>query len=589
MDTHQRQFNESLNSPSYSQLASLAREEAGDLKPLRIALMGDASTQWLTIALRGYGRLREFDFQVYEAGFDQIDQEIANPGSGFYKTTCDYLVILETSRRLRDKFRALSLPERERFAQEKLEQAQQRHALIRERTSAKVIWFDCEDFNDGVYGGFSSNSRESFEFQLRQYNAKLWEWASDIEDLYVLPFGHLVAREGLSRTFDSRLFTMAEAPFGLDFVPAVARLTTELISTLEGALRKCLILDLDNTLWGGIVGDVGAEGIEIGSLGLGRAFEEFQNWILELKRKGIVLAVCSKNEEDNAREPFQTRPEMRLSLEDFAVFKANWKPKYENIAEIREVLNLGFDSLVFVDDNPVERDSVRKFLPDVLVPELPPEPEDYVGFLAGLNLFQAPQSTAEDSQRTQLYQTEAKRREMQTSCSSFEDYLASLEMVARFEESTSGSRPRVAQLFQRSNQFNTRTIRYSESQIKEFEEDPAYSVVLCRLTDRFGDHGIISCAVIHWRQDEGFLENWVMSCRVFNRQVEHFLCGKFAEMAAKKGLTRLSGERLPTKKNKVIASLFEDLGFTMQGDHWCLSIPLAAPFQHHLKEVVHHE
>lgn len=562
--------NQTEGTLGYGELVQLARKKPSGLKPLRLAVLGDATTQWQVIALNGYATLFGFDLEVYEAGFDQIDNEILNPVSGLHGQTFDFVLIIESSRRLLEKYRALELDQRGGFAESRLASFRRRLAELQKRSTAKVIWFDCEAISDGTYGHFAHKSANSFDSQLVVYNAGLWQAAPGLEGFYLFPFSQLAARFGSREIHDPRLFYMTDASICLEFVPEIALHLMRMIAALQGALRKCLVLDLDNTLWGGTVGDLGPAGIEVGGLGLGKAFQALQEWALELKRRGVLLAVCSKNELENCQAAFRERPEMKLQLDDFAAFQANWEPKYENIKKIRELLNIGFDSMVFVDDNPLERDSVRQFLPEVVVPELPADPEEYVRHLQSLDLFEAPQVTKEDLERTVLYQTERKREVLQAECTSFEEYLSSLGMTADFEPCSASTHKRIAQLFQRSNQFNLRTVRYTESDLSNLLAAGAHSVYSCQLRDRFGDHGIISAVVFRHDQEEVFLENWVMSCRVFNRQVEDFLLNQFVAKVRSLNKLRLVGEFLPTAKNKVVADLFARLGFARRGEHWNL-------------------
>lgn len=571
--------------PSYNELARLDRQSAADDQtPLRIAVLGDASTQWLVIALRGYARTMNLRLEVYESGFDQIDNEIANPGSGLFQFDAKYVVIVETSRRLQTKFRSLPFASRHEFAQLRLELAKERLRRLKARIPARVILFDVEPFHDGVYGDFSASTPDSLSAQLVAYNAGLWKVTADQDDVFLFPFSQLAGLLGQSAIFDSRLYTMAEAAYSLDFLPTLASRLMGMIGILEGRGLKCLVLDLDNTLWGGVVGDLGYSGIDIGNLGPGRAFEDFQSLILDLKHRGIILAVVSKNELDVAQSPFLQRPEMRLKLEDFAVFLANWNPKHENILQIQRILNIGLDAIVFLDDNPLERDSVRKFLPDVVVPDMPANPEDYSEFLASLSLFGVPKITREDSERTLQYQAEASRQTALSQFESFDDYLNSLQMRAEVEPMTEASRGRLSQLFLRSNQFNTRTVRYSEADLAKLQSDSQRAVISCRLSDQFGDYGIVSAAVLNFRPDAAFLENWVMSCRVFNRRLEHFLMNQLVALSRSAGCATLLAERVPTPKNKVIESLFSDLGFAQEGDLWALNLATAAPHKHFIHD-----
>ena len=278
-----------------------------------------------------------------------------------------------------------------------------------------------------------------------------------------------------------------------------------ILCAVEGRFKKCLVLDLDNTIWGGVVGDDGWENIQVGhGLGIGKAFTEFQEWVKKLKNRGIIIAVCSKNDESKAKEPFEKNPEMVLKLDDIAVFVANWENKADNIRTIRDILNIGFDSMVFLDDNPFERNMVREHVPDVTVPELPEDPGEYLEFLYTQNLFETASYNEGDKDRTRQYQVEAKRVSLQRSFTNEADFLKSLNMVSEVGGFNKFNTPRVAQLSQRSNQFNLRTVRYTDTEISAIEADERYVTFSFTLSDKFGDNGLI-CVVIGEKQDMGTL------------------------------------------------------------------------------------
>jgi len=332
-----------------------------------------------------------------------------------------------------------------------------------------------------------------------------------------------------------------------------------------GQVIKCVVVDLDNTLWGGVIGDDGLDGIEISAHGDGEAFYRMQQYLRALKQRGIVLAVCSKNEMANALLPFEEHPEMILRREDFAVFLANWNDKAVNIREIKGTLNIGFDSIVFLDDNPFERNLVRELIPGVVVPELPEDPADYVRAISELNLFETTSFSAEDAKRTELYQAEASRREQQAGFASVEEFLQSLDMritVARFDPF---HLPRISQLMQRSNQFNLTTRRLSEIECKALMENPACLPLYAKLADRLSDHGLISIVTVEAQPATNpaalAIRDWLMSCRVLGRGVETFLMNQVVEHARKLGLPEVTAEYIPTTKNGMVKDFFQQFGF----------------------------
>jgi FkbH-like protein len=359
----------------------------------------------------------------------------------------------------------------------------------------------------------------------------------------------------------------------VDVLPAVASKVLDIICALRGNIKKCLILDLDNTLWGGVVGDDGWEGLQLGhGLGIGKAYSEFQMWVKKLRQRGIIICVCSKNDEDKAREPFEKHPEMVLRMDDIAVFMANWETKVDNIRAIQRVLNIGFDSMVFVDDNPFERAMVRENIAGIEVPEMPEDPADWLEYMYGLNLFETASYSGADVERTRQYQAEAKRVSLAKSFDSEEDFLRSLDMKATVSGFTPYNTPRVAQLSQRSNQFNLRTVRYTEADVAALAADDKAVVLSFTLEDRFGDNGLVAVVVMKPMDEESlFVETWLMSCRVLKRGMEDFTLNTMVTAAKERGYKRIVGEYLPTAKNSMVADHYQRMGFTATADsRWVL-------------------
>jgi FkbH-like protein len=328
----------------------------------------------------------------------------------------------------------------------------------------------------------------------------------------------------------------------------------------------------DSTLWGGVIGDDGMENIQLGSLGIGKAFSEFQYWLRKLKNRGIILAVCSKNTETVAKEPFEEHPDMVLELEDIAVFVANWGNKVDNIMQIQSVLNIGFDSMVFIDDNPFERNLVRENIPEICVPEMPEDPADYLEYLYTLNLFETTSFSEEDERRTELYKIESQRKAVQQKFTNEDDFLKSLHMLSQVEVFNKFNAPRVAQLSHRSNQFNLRTHRYSEADIIGMISSENHYTFAFSLEDKFGDNGLI-CVVILQIEDTRtlFIDTWFMSCRVLNRGMEHFVLNEITNFAREKGFAFVKGEYIPTLKNSMVKDHYLNLGFKRSGDFWILN------------------
>lgn len=392
--------------------------------------------------------------------------------------------------------------------------------------------------------------------------------------------------------FDSSVYVNTEMILSLDALPYVASRTVDIIAAVEGKFKKCLILDLDNTVWGGIVGDDGWENIQVGhGLGIGKAFSEFQQWVKKLKKRGIIIAVCSKNDEKKAKEPFEKNPEMVLKLDDIAVFVANWENKADNIRTIQSILNISFDSMVFLDDNPFERSMVRENVAGVTVPELPEDPSDYLEFLYSQNLFETASYSEDDKERTKQYQVEAKRVSMQKSFTNDADFLKSLDMVSVVKGFDKFNIPRVAQLSQRSNQFNLRTVRYTDAEIFAIEKNDNYVTFSFTLKDKFGDNGLICVIILNKKNTETlFVDTWFMSCRVLKRGMENFALNTIMEWAKINGFKKIVGEYLPTAKNAMVEQHYPNLGFTkiegVETMQYVLDVNSYKPCECYIKRII---
>ena len=377
---------------------------------------------------------------------------------------------------------------------------------------------------------------------------------------------HLATLSGRWRWEDPRFYHNAKLPCDPECLVDYAHNVTSIIAAQLGLAKKCLVLDLDNTLWGGVVGDDGLGGIKLGHGDpTGEAFLEFQNYAQSLRRRGVLLAVCSKNQHETAWDAFKNHPEMALRHEDFSCFMANWNDKAANLRVIARELNIGLDSMVFVDDNPAERAIVRQLAPEVAVPELPDDPAGYIRAIEQHRYFQALSVGAEDFQRTAFYQAEKKRQEVQSSASDIATFLQSLEMKAVVGPIAPATLERSAQLLQRSNQFNLTTRRRSAAELTRLAEDPEWITRTVSLSDRFGDHGLISVLLARVTGEALEIETWLMSCRVLKRGVESFLLNHLCNLARSCGVAVVRGEYIPTSKNALVRDHYAGLGFTQTG------------------------
>ena len=533
---------------------------------MKLAILGNYATQFLSKPLSKKLKSEDALFQLYHAEFNTIDLEFIDPDSGIFQFEPDFIVWHESTLGLRDLFYQTSLERRESFAANYIERIGNYLDLVKEKFPKCKVIFPNHSlvFNDNVFGHFGSQVMSSWKFQIDKINFLLNELAIDKGNFYLIESQSNQSSEVVT---DYSMVVNAELHFTPDYLNWLSKSIVEIIHVFQGKFKKCVILDLDNTLWGGIIGDDGLENIQIGTLGIGKAFTRFQKWLKELKNRGIILAVCSKNEDSIAKSPFLNHPEMVLKLEDIAVFVANWNSKADNINQIQQILNIGFDSMVFIDDNPAEREIVRTHLPIVSVPELPEDPSNYLPFLISENLFETVSYSGNDLERTKQYQEEAKRVELSKSITNMDDYLVSLDMTAKIGSFKDIDIERIAQLTQRSNQFNLRTIRYTNIEIESIMANPNFLPVSVEVADKFGNYGLIGVVIIEMIGTNAKIDTWIMSCRVLKRTVEHTVMNYVVEYLLNLNVQTLNGQYIPTDKNKLVLNLLRDLGMSETKTH----------------------
>ena len=569
----------------FYQLKKNLKKDFSSCRKIKVSVLGDSATQFLIQALRGAGYDEGYDLQIQEADFNQIDLQVFDPSSELYEYKPEVVIIFQSTHKLLGKYNKLAPAHHVNFAANELNRIESLHQAIQSNLHAKVIFYNFTEIDDNVFGNYANKVSSSFLFQLRKLNVELMQFAVNNPSFYLCDLSAIQNQVGRKTFFHSSVYINTEMVLSLDVLPLVASKTIGLLNAVYGKFKKCVILDLDNTTWGGIIGDDGLENIQIGSLGIGKAFTEFQYWVKKLKDRGIIVAVCSKNTESVAKEPFEKHPEMVLRMDDIAVFIANWDNKPDNIRQIQSILNIGFDSMVFLDDNPFERNIVRENIPGICVPELPEDPAEYLEYLYTLNLFETVSFSNEDTERTRLYQVEAQRAMVQQKFTNEDEFLESLQMESLVEPFNKFNTPRVAQLSQRSNQFNLRTVRYTEADISELANSEHNYTFAFTLKDKFGDNGLICVVILDKESDEVvFINTWLMSCRVLKRGMEHFVLNTIVQFAGEKGCKFIKGEYIATAKNDMVKDHYKNLGFTEQDGCWILDIDKYEHKKTHIKQ-----
>lgn len=543
-------------------------------KEHRLAVLGNCATQFFSAAVQGYGRKLGLNLNVFDGDYNQMDAQLLDPGSEVFAFSPDEILLWIATDKVYEEFLDERTEERVTFATRYLEKIRHYWDLIAKNGHSRVLQMNFTEIDDKALGNYSCKTELSFIYQLRKLNYLLQDAMASRKDVYPVDLLAVQLHLGQETYYDGPLYYNAKVTASLNALPFVAKAVTDVLLAMTGRIKKCVVLDLDNTLWGGVIGDDGMGNIEIGELGRGHAFTDFQRWLKQLKECGIILAVCSKNEEATAKEPFEHHEEMVLRLDDISIFVANWEDKASNIRFIQQTLNLGMDSMVFLDDNPFERNLVRTMIPEIEVPELPEDPALYLGYLQSCNYFDTVSYSGENAKRTKQYQEEMVRIQLQQQFNTVDDYLISLEMVGEARAFEPMRYARIAQLTQRSNQFNLRTIRYTEDEIQSIAENEQYLTLYFMLRDKFGDHGLVSVVILEKRQDNTlFIDTWLMSCRVLKRGMEEFIVNHLIREAAKNGFAAVIGEYIPTPKNAMVKGIYPAMGFAKIAEgKYCIEV-----------------
>jgi FkbH-like protein len=547
-------------------LARLNLKEAPGFQPIRLAILASSTVDHLPPAIRVAGLRRRLLIDLHGGDYGQYRQDLLDPASALPRFA-PKAVLLSLSAREAIAGVALSAGAAEvdgaigRFVAE----LRSLWRKAREIGGAAVIQQTFIDVSEPLFGGYDRMVPGAPATVVARLNDQVC--AAAVQDgVLILDVARASQRDGIDAWFDIGRWLQGKLEIAPQAAPLYGDLAARILAALRGSSKKCLVLDLDNTLWGGVIGDDGVDGIVLGEgSAAGEAHLAVQHYAKQLKERGVILAVCSKNDAKIAEAAFNDHPEMVLRRSDFAAFQANWDDKAQNLKAIATRLNIGVDSLVFLDDNPIERARIRQSLPMVSVPELPDDAAHYVRTLADAGYFEAIAFTADDRNRAEQYAANAEREALLGSAESMDDFLRGLNMSAVYGPFTAVDHARVVQLINKTNQFNTTTRRYASDEVSQIMDDPNSLTLQFRLVDRLGDNGLISTMILRPAPDDDDaleIENWIMSCRVFGRELEFEAMNVAVEAAKERGVRAFVAEYIPTAKNDVISKLYPGLGFT---------------------------
>jgi FkbH-like protein len=533
-----------------------------DFTDRRIAILGGSTTAEIRDMLELFLLIDGIKPVFYESEYNRYFEDIMFPDAGlkdfkpeiiFIHTTCVNITRFPSFHENREEIEKLLTSETERFIS-----LWDRIAMD---YSCPVIQNNFELPHYRLLGNLDAYDIHGRSRFIGELNLRFSEEARLRQNLFLNDINYLSAWFGLERWHDRLFWYSYKYALSYEAIPFLANSVATIIKAIYGKTKKCLALDLDNTIWGGVIGDDGLQGIRIGKeTPESEAYTEFQEYIKGLKERGIILAICSKNDEENAHEGFM-HPDNILSLDDFAAFKANWKPKHENIRDIASTLNIGMESLVFADDNPAEREIVRAQEPDVTVPELGCNVVKYINILDKAGLFETVALSADDLQRNLFYTRNSERKKQQQCFDNYDDFLRSLDMVAEILPFRPVYLDRITQLTNKTNQFNLTTRRYTLTEIQSIAEDDRFIPLYGRLKDKFGDIGLVSVMVGEKKRKELHINLWLMSCRVLKRGMESAMLDSFVSAAQSCGLSDIFGYYCPTEKNAMVCNLFKEFGF----------------------------
>lgn len=449
---------------------------------------------------------------------------------------------------------------------------------LSQRFGCSIIQNNFEEPFFSLYGNLDSSKADGLSFEIAKLNSEIAKNAQLHENFYVQNLHRISANIGLEKWYDREAYHLYKLALSYNCIPYLSYNLSCMIGALLGKSKKCLVLDLDNTLWGGIIGDDGPEGIQIGhETAEGEQFYEFQEYVLSLKKRGILLAVCSKNDLEIAKKGFEL-PDSLLKYDDFTSFVANWEPKSVNIKRIASEIGIGLDSLVFIDDNPVERNLVREAVPEVTVPEvIEGQPASYIKALEDGRYFEQLVVSKDDLKRNQSYIENKKRNDLEHEYERYEDFLKNLCMEAEIKPFTSIYLDRITQLTNKSNQFNLTTKRYSRAEIESISHDNSYITLYGRLKDKFGDNGLVSVVIGSIKDSVLTIDLWLMSCRVLRRGFEYSMFAELLHICKEKGISEINGIYYKTAKNSMVKDFYQDLGFTCikrteESSNWILQV-----------------
>ena len=552
-----------------SESAKIKKKNKKNLKNIKIAFLRDYTVERIIPYLEYFLLKEGFLPKFYFSDFDNIFQDIVNHESKYYKFAPDITIIAQSTNSINEKLTNNFIEAMEKNLDAEIKNnLSELENIFSHLYKKKVGTVLIHNFETPKFAAMGILDYQSINYQInvfRKLNLQLARICEKYKDIHIVDIDFLQRFYGVEKSFDNRYWHLEKNPYTQNYLQHISKEYLKFVKAIKGKTKKSLILDLDNTLYGGILGEDGFEGIKIGQTYPGSAFKNFQKTILGFYNRGVVLGLCTKNNFEDVMEILEKHPDMVLRAKHFSVIKANWDDKASNIQNISEELNIGLDSLVFVDDNPFEINLVKSRLPEVTAVQLPDDPVFYSDTLNELGCFDNLNFSFEDKKRTKMYQAEVKRKKLKVKFNNISDYLSTLNMNLEIKKNDKFVAPRIAQLCQRTNQFNLTTKRYTEGDIKKFIKNKNADVFSVRLKDKFGDMGIIGAAIVKYKEEKAEIDSFILSCRSLGRGVENAFLYYCLSKIKKRGCKLVNGYYNKTKKNKQVEEFFDKRGFKLVG------------------------
>ncbi|MBI1814330.1 MAG: HAD-IIIC family phosphatase [Deltaproteobacteria bacterium] len=534
----------------------------------RVAVLSNFTVEPVATCVVVQAHVQGCPIELYVAPYNEQAKQILDPASGLHQFRPDVIVIMLSLSAIAPGVVAEPWQDsatRRLVVASGLAELAELLAALRERTRATLVVSNVAPFEASPLGVLDWQELTGVARAVEELNHGLADWAHAHERVYVMDVAGLTATFGRERAFDQRMRLLADQPFATGFLPRLGSEIVRYLRATVGPARKCLVLDLDNTLWGGILGEDGVARLRLGGDAAGEGFREFQQAILALHQRGVLLALCSRNDEAEALAVVREHPGMVLRPEHFATVRVNWLDKVQNLRAVAADLNIGLDSLVFADDDPFERQNVRERLPEVLVVDLPRDPALYRGTLLQLTAFDTLQVTAEDRARSRMYHERRAREQVRHEAGSLESYLMGLAMEIAAVPAEGAVRTRLFQLVHKTNQFNLTNRRYSEAEFDAMIDQRSHRVVGVRVRDRLGDSGVVGLAVLRFEGTFCDIDTFLLSCRVLGRSIETGVLAYIVDLARQAGATQLRGRYVATPKNEQVREFYARHGFVSAG------------------------